>query len=262
MKGSVTLVAMLSRAGELQVNVEDTGIGIPSDKLQTIFTMFGKLDSGQLNPQGCGLGLSISSMLVGKLGGEQIRVISTPHCGSVFSFKIPVSASFLEPFVGSLIAEVDEDILDIPNERIRLVSSAQDILVQSSVNAQVLIVDDSPFNRLVLRKILTTVGYSYAEASTGLEAVSMVKAACDRGSSFSIVLMDIEMPEMDGISATRELGRLLAQGVLSALPVIIGCSAYCTEEDRATAKASGMVDYIEKPISRQRLFELLRLHYH
>jgi len=259
MKGSVTLVAMLSRAGELQVSVEDTGIGIPSDKQQTIFTMFGKLDSGQLNPQGCGLGLSISSMLVGKLGGEQIRVCSLPQLGSIFSFQVPMAA---EPSPQLLTEESDEELVDIANERFQTYDSGCVATTRNPASAQILIVDDAPFNRLVLRKILESAGYSYAEASTGLEALIIVKAACDREKPFSVVLMDIEMPEMDGITASRELGRMLAQGVLSAVPVIIGCSAYCTEEDRATAKASGMTDYIEKPISRQRLFELLRLYCH
>jgi CheY-like chemotaxis protein len=122
--------------------------------------------------------------------------------------------------------------------------------------AQVLIVDDSPFNRLVMRKILETVGFTYAEASTGLEALNMVRSAYEREAPFSVVLMDIEMPEMDGITATRELLQLAANGEVT-LPVIIGCSAFSTEEDKAAALASGMAHYLEKPVARVRLLELV-----
>jgi CheY-like chemotaxis protein len=160
-----------------------------------------------------------------------------------------------------MIAEIDRDARDIPSERVSLIFS-QDIVTHAPTQAEVLIVDDSSFNRLVLRKMLESAGYSYAEASTGLEAVSMIRAAWDREKPFSLVLMDVEMPEMDEITATRELGVLVAQGLLPSLPVITGCSAYCMEEDRANARAAGMTDYMEKPISRQRLFELLRFYYH
>jgi CheY-like chemotaxis protein len=250
---------MLVRPGELQVSVKDTGIGIPLDKQRTIFTMFGKLDSGSLNPQGCGLGLNISSMLVEKLGGGAIQVTSTPQSGSTFSFKVPIPSELprKESSMEGLV--IPSELIEIPKEQQCVPSSN---CRNSSLKAQVLIVDDAPFNRLVLRKILKAANYSYSEASTGLEAVRMVRAALDKGSPFSVVLMDIEMPEMDGITATRELGRLVAQGRLPSLPVIIGCSAYCMEEDRANARAAGMTDYIEKPISRQRLFELIRLYYH
>ena len=255
----MSLVAMLIRPGELQVSVEDTGIGIPLDKQKTIFTMFGKLDSGQLNPQGCGLGLSISSMLVDKLGGGAIQVTSIPQLGSKFFFEIPIET---ESSPLCLTFETDEDFVDIADEHTQITDSSCANPSNNPISAQILIVDDAPFNRLVLRKILETAGYSYAEASTGLEAVSMIGAAWDRQTPFSVILMDVEMPEMDGISATRELGRRVEQGLLPLLPVIIGCSAYCTEEDRANAKAAGMTDYIEKPIARGRLFELLTLYCH
>ena len=260
MKGSVTLVAMLSRSGELQVSVEDTGIGIPADKLQSIFTMFGKVGNNDLNPQGCGLGLNISSMLVGKLGNGTIQVSSVPQAGSIFSFKLPITPGIVCDSYLIQNALSSDALLEIPNEQIAVPNSAYSNPSLSLSYAQVLIVDDAPFNRLVLRKILTAMGYNFAEASTGLEAVSMVRGACDRGSPFSVVLMDIEMPEMDGITATRELLDLVNRGVLGSIPVIIGCSAFSSEEDKAAALAAGMTDYLEKPISRSRLLELMSLY--
>ena len=250
---------MLSRSGELQVSVEDTGIGIPADKLQSIFIMFGKVGNNDLNPQGCGLGLSISSMLVTRLGGGPIEVVSMPQHGSIFSFKIPISANVVCTDL-QMLTDFIEDFNEIPNERILSLESSLTVSTLSAHQAQVLIVDDAPFNRLVLRKILEAAGYSNAEASTGLEAISMVRAACDRESPFSVVLMDIEMPEMDGITATRELLDLVNRGVLGSIPVIIGCSAFSSEEDKAAALAAGMTYYLEKPVSRIRLLELVSAH--
>ena len=83
-----------------------------------------------------------------------------------------------------------------------------------------------------------------------------MRTACERGSPFSVILMDVEMPEMDGITATREILQLAANGEVD-LPVIIGCSAFSTKEDKADALASGMTHYLEKPISRTHLVEVV-----
>jgi CheY-like chemotaxis protein len=251
---------MLSESGKLQVSVEDTGIGIPPDKLQAIFDTFGKMENIELNPQGCGLGLSISSMILQKLGGETIYVKSTPHKGSTFSFQISIFSEEREKELVVQTLEIEDELIEIPAEYVVVANPNNG--VYSSSFAKILIVDDAPFNRLVLRKILETAGYSYAEASTGLEAVSMVRAAWDRESPYSVVLMDVEMPEMDGITATRELLGLAASGLLGSVPVIIGCSAFSSEEDRAAALAAGMTHYLEKPVSRGRLLELVSEYYH
>jgi CheY-like chemotaxis protein len=247
---------MLSESGKLQVSVEDTGIGIPPDKLKVILSMFEKVDSNGCHPQGCGLGLSITAMLLARLEGGPIQVQSAPQIGSIFSFLMPISSG--SPFSDYFAyPEFTDEHSEIPFERHQSLGSALTMTSLSTPSAQVLIVDDVPFNRLVLRKILETAGYSYAEASTGLEAVSMVRAAWDRESPYSVVLMDVEMPEMDGITATRELLGLVASGVLGNAPVIIGCSAFSSHEDRAAALSSGMSHYLEKPISRTRLLELI-----
>jgi CheY-like chemotaxis protein len=245
---------MLSESERLQISVEDTGIGIPFDKQQSIFALFEQLENRELNPQGSGLGLSISSMLVARLEGDPIQVISAPQAGSTFFFQIPITSA---PSAPPAVAAEEDEAMDVPNERF-LVDNASDShhVLQHS---QILIVDDAPFNRLVMRKILEVAKYSYAEASTGLEALHIVKAACERNCPFAVILMDIEMPEMDGITATRELLRLASSGTI-VLPVIIGCSAFNTEEDKAAALASGMTHYLEKPVSRNRLLELISLY--
>ena len=199
-------------------------------------------------------------MLIEKLDGEPIQVVPTPQHGSIFFFKIPIYIHTAESKEIS-IEGMAEDSIDLPNERAKGEKKLRESKDQF-LYAQVLIVDDGPFNRLVLRKILETAGYTYAEASTGIEAVSMMRAAWDRGKPYSVVLMDIEMPEMDGITATRELLGLAASGVLGSAPVIIGCSAFSSQEDRATALAAGMSHYLEKPISRGRLLELVSAYYH
>ena len=238
---------------KLQVSVEDTGIGIPPDKKQTIFTLFGKIDSGEINYQGCGLGLSISSMIVTNLGGETIQVDSELQRGSIFTFAIPISRG-ADPETPHLNLESDDEQIEIPSERI---ASSPVAANQRAAAAEVLIVDDSPFNRLVLRKILSASGFTFAEASTGREAVDKVQAACVNGHPFPVVLMDIEMPEMDGITATREIVALASSGQIHRAPVIIGCSAYSTVEDKAAALAAGMAHCLEKPVARIQLVGLI-----
>jgi len=101
-----------------------------------------------------------------------------------------------------------------------------------------------------MRKIPETRGSSYAEASTGLEALTMVRSTCERGSPYSVVLMD-------RVTANRELLQLVADREVVDLPVIIGSSAFSTEKDKAAALASSMRHYLEKPIARTRLLELV-----
>ena len=189
-------------------------------------------------------------MLVERLGGKGIAVTSILQEGSVFSFKIPICRGRGR----QLTTYASEELLDIATEGHPAQTSGCGSFIASG---QVLIVDDSPFNRLVLRKVLEAHGYSYAEASTGLEAISMIQEAADHQMQFEVVLMDIEMPEMDGITATLELAERVRQGELDRLPPVIGCSAYCTEEDKSNAVAAGMSDYLEKPISRDQLLQVL-----
>ena len=251
----ITLVAQLTPSNGVKVSVEDSGIGIPEDQQTRIFTLFGKLDGNEaLNPQGCGLGLSISTLLVQKLGADCIHVTSRPGYGSTFSFEIPISTD-----EAASPRYVLEQVTDIPDEydfRLRGIQW-RDLSAPVNMTADVLIVDDTSFNRLVVKKMLESQGLTCAEASTGLQAVTMLLASQSTGKPFRVVLMDIEMPEMDGLSATREIRSLQERGVLQQSVLIVGCSAYSSEEDKQQALASGMNDYLEKPISRTRLCEVI-----
>jgi CheY-like chemotaxis protein len=235
--------------------VEDTGIGIPEDQQDQIFTLFGRLDGNQmLNPQGCGLGLSISTILLQKLGGDCIRVTSRTGCGSTFTFEVSISQG-----EQSHLSYVLEDVAEAPDEYLTFIRGIQLCSAQNAYvsSADVLIVDDVSFNRLVAKKMVEAFGLKCAEASTGLQAVTMILASVTQGKPFKVVLMDIEMPEMDGLTATREIRTLEERGVLPKSLVIVGCSAYSSEEDKQQALASGMNHYLEKPISRTGLFDLV-----
>ena len=260
MKGSITLVAQLTHSSKLQISVEDTGIGIGECDQKMIFSTFGKLeDERNLNPQGCGLGLSISNILVHKLGGNGISVSSVPGVGSVFSFCVSIhTSSESDSQEGSFTDEKDtpgeSHCQPLPETAFWSGSS-------TPTYPRVLVVDDNSFNRLVARRLIESQGFKCLEAATGREAVSVLKASFHSGHCLTFVLMDIEMPEVSGTEASEEVRRLQQGGVLSAKVTIVGCSANFAPEDKACALRSGMDYFIEKPIQREQLFRLLRMHF-
>jgi CheY-like chemotaxis protein len=127
----------------------------------------------------------------------------------------------------------------------------------TSSTPKVLIVDDNFMNRLVARKLVESRGYACIEVNNGLEAVQMLVSlqAC------TFVLMDVEMPEMDGLAATEEIRRLERAGRLQTDTTVVGCSANCSLEDKEAALGSGMNYFLEKPLRREQLFELLSEHF-
>lgn len=249
-RGSIEVSVLLNTNGQLTVRVKDTGIGIPDADQSKIFRLFGKLEGyEQFNPQGCGLGLSISNHIVASLGGGPITVKSKVGKGSEFAFDVDIGLSSSE---NSVVTR--DPITDISDEESPLIHSPLSQQFVSASLAQVLIVDDSDFNRIVARRIIETQGFTCEEAVTGLQALNQVRNRLHTGLLYKFILMDIEMPEMDGITATREIRGLIGR---REQPIIVGCSAYSSTEDRETSLAAGMDHYLEKPIQRELLYELL-----
>ncbi|HLG88080.1 MAG TPA: PAS domain S-box protein [Alphaproteobacteria bacterium] len=209
----------------LRFEVKDTGIGIAEDRRQLLFQDFSQLDRSVTRRYGgTGLGLSICKRLAEAMGGE-IGVASEPGAGSTFWFTM-------------LLVEACP-----PAE----VSAADDGL--SATPARILIAEDLPVNQTIIRGMLRASGHSLTIVDNGAQALAAV-----RTSEFDIVLMDMEMPEMDGLTATREIRRLDAPA--REIP-IIALTANAMLDDAATCRAAGMNDFLSKPIDRADLIAMV-----
>jgi len=220
--GSIEL-SVSQRAAEagavlLHFAVRDSGIGIPADKLQHIFSPFEQADTSTTRQYGgTGLGLSICKLLAGMMGGE-IGVNSCVGEGSEFWFTTR---------------------LEIVADPAPLVAQPAQADVVFPAGVRILIAEDNKVNQVVLRGML---GKLNARQLVVVEDGVAAVAACQR-ETFDLVLMDVRMPGLDGLAASRELRRL------GNLVHIIGVSADAMSEDRAAAMEAGMNDYLTKPLT-------------
>lgn len=215
----------------LSFYVKDSGIGIAPEDQDLIFKPFSKVENSAARKYGGnGLGLAISKALVEKLGGT-ISLSSSINKGSTFTFTIPYKQ---EKLVTPLVT---------PHQRVKVDSQ----IVENRLQATVLIAEDEVYNYYYMEELLKPLKIKTLHAWNGVEAVELVKSNKD----ISLVLMDIKMPEMDGLTATRLIKQLKPQ-----LPVVAQ-TAYESREDRDKAKASGVDYYMTKPISRVLFMEVM-----
>ncbi|HJV92279.1 MAG TPA: ATP-binding protein [Azonexus sp.] len=213
----------------LNFTVRDTGIGIPPEHLEHLFTPFAQADSSITRRfGGTGLGLAICRQLVELMGG-QIKLDSTPGEGSLFRFDIVFGLPAENPV--TLPAEAP------PPTR-----------VPRWAGERVLVVEDIAINRTIAVTLLQRVGLSVAVATQGQEALDMLQKE-----DFRLVLMDIQMPVMDGLTATRAI-RAIPD--LHHLPVI-AMTAHATAEDQQQTLEAGMNAHLTKPIIPRLLYETL-----
>ncbi|RLE32781.1 MAG: hypothetical protein DRJ61_08720 [Acidobacteria bacterium] len=222
-EGSITVGIGLASGeeqnGALDFSVQDTGVGIPKAKLGAIFEVFSLADENTTRSVGgTGLGLAISRDLVEKMGGR-IWVESEPGVGSTFRFTLPQRTR-------------PEAIEDVRGDRAREASSR---------SLRVLVVDDNPVNRLVAARTAIKCGHSVTEAENGRVTLEILA----RGEIFDVVLMDLHMPMIDGLEATKEIRQ--GEGGDQHL-WIIGLTAAATTQDREACLAAGMDDYLSKPV--------------
>ena len=209
----------------LRIEVADTGIGIPADSLPLLFTKFSQVDSSAARRfGGTGLGLAISRHLVELLGGE-IGVDSEPGKGSRFWFTLPLAKSATAPAVA--------------------VEEAEPVMA----SLRILLAEDNVTNQQVAVGRLHKMGHRVDVVANGLEAVEAVRLT-----PYDLVLMDVQMPEMDGYQATAAIRTL--PGAKARIP-IIAMTANAMAEDRDRCLAAGMDDYIPKPIRQRQLTEVL-----
>lgn len=226
--GSVTLKTMRTPQGRLRIEVRDTGCGIAPELLDAVFDRFSAItDNTRREYGGTGLGLSISQNLVHLMDGD-IGVESVLNVGSTFWFEIPLTPA--------------EAPAPAPEP------CKADIGPTSDLCGQVLIVDDSTINRVVARQMLSRdlPQLCVTEADSGIQALAIMQEQ-----SIDLVLMDVIMPEMDGIETTR---RILSR---PGAPPVIGLTADITETVRLGCLEAGMRAVLTKPYSRAILIELV-----
>ncbi len=233
-KGSIVLkVIALDKYLEtrnIRFEVHDTGIGIDALKLPNLFESFVQADSSVTNRYGgSGLGLAISKRLVEIMGGK-IGVTSKPGVGSIFWFQLALQIDS-STRVNTLDTTCDE---------------------QAHRSLRVLVVEDVVPNQLVARKMIEKYGHRVEIAANGLEALAAVK-----NRPYDLVFMDVRMPEMDGITATREIRKLA--GNIGQVP-IVAMSANAYDEDRQECLDAGMDGFVSKPVKKERLCEVLRVY--
>ncbi len=226
-EGEVTLAVAFEPAGELihcRFSVRDSGIGIDSDTRARLFQAFSQADSSTTRRYGgTGLGLAVSRQLAGLMNGE-LSVESTPGHGSCFTLQ-----------------------LSLPPTALPLVELPAQAAVQ--LHGRVLVAEDHPVNQQVLTQQLHDMGLLPVLAESGTEVLKKLKSE-----TFDLVLMDWQMPEMDGLEATRRIRQLPT--AVRAIPVI-ALTANASPDFRATCLAAGANDYLCKPYTEAALAALL-----
>ncbi len=204
--------------------VRDTGIGIPEDKTEKIFNHFTKIEDHTKLYRGTGIGLTITKRLVNLLGGT-IKVESNPGIGSIFYFTLPEKVTI--PYTSKSISSISKNY--------------------NWAGINILVAEDEDTNFHVIKASLSRTHANIVRVYSGDKAVAFCKQR-----DFDIVLMDIKMPIMDGIEATKEI-----KSFKPKLP-IIAQTAYVLQNERDTCIKAGCNDYMPKPVTTQKLLEAIQ----
>ncbi|MCP4702810.1 MAG: response regulator [Gammaproteobacteria bacterium] len=218
------------RNAELTIQVKDTGIGIPDAMHEEIFKPFRQTGEDQYKQQGTGLGLAISHNLAKQMQGR-IDLESEEGAGSCFIVKLPAPVSNMAALPAA-----------VPLAGYRRLDG-------ETASLRILVTDDNLNNRNVLRDLLEPLGFVVSEAADGAEAVTLSKKQV-----FDVILMDLVMPNLDGLSATR---RILARSG-DKNKRIVAVTARAFEENRAECLAAGCCEYLSKPVDSEALLRVLQ----
>ncbi|WP_286878076.1 PAS domain-containing hybrid sensor histidine kinase/response regulator, partial [Methanosaeta sp. UBA458] len=222
---------------EIHFAVKDTGIGIPEDKMSRLFRSFSQVDASTARKYGgTGLGLAISKKLTEMMNGR-MWVESAVGVGSVFHFTIRA-----DPIIGEPLDLSKPDNLYAHGKQIK-------DLERSNSELNILLAEDNVVNQIVTKKMLSKLGYNADVASSGIEALKALEKK-----RYDLVFMDVQMPEMDGLEAAREIRRRWPEGG----PKIIAVTASAFKGDQEMCLAAGMDGYIMKPTKIEAIREALQ----
>jgi len=217
----------------IRLTVRDTGIGIPKDALTHLFEQFYQVDaSSSRGYGGTGLGLAICQRLADRMGGR-ISVDSTPNVGSAFCLEVPLG---IDPDAGAALPADDEEISLAPTNRPKR-------------RLRILLAEDNITNRLVAVTRLEMYGHRVDQVASGVEALQMVQTA-----PYDLLLMDVMMPEMDGLECSRRIRAL--PGPERNIP-IVAMTANVFSHHREACRAAGMDDFLGKPFTPSQLVRVI-----
>ncbi|WP_143741760.1 response regulator [Thiorhodovibrio frisius] len=215
--------------------ITDTGIGIPADRIGELFSPFTQVDSSSTRRfKGTGLGLAIVKRLVNLMDG-QISIESAPGQGTTVQFDIALGVA----------ADADSITTDTAPAR-------RPVAPGPTTALRILVVDDEPINAKVVTMMLGKMGYTASSAVNGRQALDALSEQ-----PFDLVFMDISMPDMDGVEATRQI-RANVAGNLDPSTPIIALTAHAMKGDRERFLAAGMDDYLPKPVEAKALREVMQ----
>ncbi|MEB3415960.1 ATP-binding protein [Alteriqipengyuania sp. WL0013] len=223
-EGGVKIAVHAGADGMLEASVSDSGVGIPEDRLESIFQPFEQADNATSRRfGGTGLGLTISRQLAELLGGT-LTAASTYGEGSRFTLELPLVEANED---GAAVEMPEQTGMNVPHGR------------------RILLAEDHDINRILATAMLENCGQRVVHAEDGREAADKAIAAHRAGEPFDLVLMDVQMPRLDGYGAAREIREAGIDGDM--LP-IVALTANAFDEDRAAAGSAGMQDHLSKPI--------------
>jgi two-component system CheB/CheR fusion protein len=243
-QGGVRVVCRYrAEIGSCEIDVIDTGIGMTVEHRQRIFHPFSQADTSTTRSfGGTGLGLTISRRLAMILGGDVELVRSEPGAGSTFRLRFRA-----EPAPGAAL--VDE-----PSVKHAVVPAAESLVDATLPGRRILLAEDGPDNQRLISFLLRKAGADVTVVENGRAALEKVLAAVNGPTPYDLVLMDMQMPVMDGYEASRTLRDAGYEGPIVAL------TAHAMAGDREKCLAAGCSEYCTKPIDRRRLLETLASH--
>jgi len=230
---------------DLRISVKDHGIGIPENKKELVFDKFTQLDSSATRKEGgAGLGLAISKQLIEFMGGK-LNLISQENEGSEFWFQL----SFTKVKENTNTPDTDSTKRNSYSAPFTPLQPSETTLPS---NTRVLLVEDNIINQRVAIAMLNKLGCTVDIAANGIEAIDALKQQ-----PYALVIMDLQMPVMGGIEATKEI-RKKETGIINPDIPVIAMTANATSQDKKTCLYAGMNDFISKPVVMPTLQELLK----
>ncbi len=252
---SVKQVNTINNTAVLQLEVTDSGIGIPQEKVDNLFKAFYQTDSSTTRKYGgTGLGLNISYKFV-KMMGSELKVKSAINKGSTFYFTLQLNIAKVTN-TKSILVEARKKVGTLSDSSISIKELGSSFIAGSQVvspyqhlkGKKILVAEDNLINQVIIKKILSDEGFDFQITNNGKECILALK----KNPGFDLILMDIQMPEMDGIRATKYIRNDLRNKDIK----IIAVTAHMMAGTREKVLEIGMNDYLTKPFQRYELLDL------